>query len=71
VTTTFQEPMAKSNITGTPKIFSNFEEKVKEYERRIDVLTFCLEEKVLENNNLLKKYESSQFIKHSVNRFAD
>jgi len=47
--------MAKSNITGTPKLFSNFEEKVKEYERRIDVLTFCLEEKVLENNNLVKK----------------
>jgi len=52
--------MAKSNITGTPKIFSNFEEKVKEYERRIDVLTFCLEEKVLENNNLLKKLELKQ-----------
>jgi len=52
--------MAKSNITGTPKLISNFEEKVKEYERRIDVLTFCLEEKVLENNNLLKKLELKQ-----------
>jgi DNA repair exonuclease SbcCD ATPase subunit len=33
------------------------EERAKEYERRIDVLTFCLEEKVMENENLLKRLE--------------
>lgn len=46
--------MSRTNLAN-PK-YINFEEKAKEYERRIDVLTFCLEEKVLENANLVKKY---------------
>eukprot|EP01087_Luapelamoeba_hula_P013811 TRINITY_DN3982_c0_g1_i1.p1 TRINITY_DN3982_c0_g1~~TRINITY_DN3982_c0_g1_i1.p1 ORF type:complete len:271 (-),score=99.60 TRINITY_DN3982_c0_g1_i1:136-948(-) len=51
--------MAKNNILVAPRLKSalNWQEQSKEYERRIDVLTICLEEKVLENNQILKQVE--------------
>lgn len=55
-------PRRKGSFVHAGPQFKNvqspdLEEKAAEYERRINVLTFCLEEQVMENNRLQKNIE--------------